>query len=174
MIEFVENVHHQSGEGQRGGLSEWMNVMDVCSCRLKEGCKSIIWNEKTNRLFRCCTFYNNIFRHLDDALRSTTQHGCRQEIYMKATQINMEESERETFTMGVLPNRRRTPQNEELEPKRGSFFFLSYGHGLGMKSLTLTRIPYFANYATENRLKHHSPLLPFYILYIIFYTLLLA
>ena len=43
------------------------------------------------RLYRLVanhTLYSNIFRHLDDALHSSTRH-------MKETQTNMEESERD-------------------------------------------------------------------------------
>lgn len=90
-------------------------------------------------LFYCVTnhtLYGKMFHFLDDAMRSSTRHGCRQEICIKETQTNTEDSERDTEC--GMSNRRMTPTGQDKT--RRSYLIeglpLSYGCDLAMKSLT--------------------------------------
>ena len=77
------------------------------------------------KIFMVC----NIFLNLDDTLHSSAQ----QEMCMKATQTNMEESEHDT-------ERGNSKQERDSYLKDG--LFLTHGCGLGMKSLTQTSKTY--------------------------------
>ncbi len=75
------------------------------------------------RLFRCVANHS-LHGHLDAALHSSVRHGCRQEICMKATQTNMEESERDTErgTFEKDKDSEQPRQNEELLPQKKGYF----------------------------------------------------
>ena len=76
----------------------------------------------------------NIFCCLDDTLHYSAEHGCKQEICIKATEINMEKSECD-IKQGISEQKDKDKTRSSYLKER---LLLTHERGLGMKSLTRT------------------------------------
>lgn len=81
-----------------------------------------------------CTLDGEIFPNLDDALHSSAWHRRRQEGCRKATQTNVEESERDA-------EQGNSEQENDSDQPRQSKELKTYVFGLGLKSQSRTRTP---------------------------------
>ena len=102
-------------------------------------------------LFCFATNHTLVFPHWGGALRSSKQHGSRQEICIKATKTNTRQSERDAE---IIPNRgtqMSQHKNEELVPKRkaASVAWTWFGYE-GEKK-------HFANYGANSSPQQNKP-----------------
>lgn len=84
------------------------------------------------------SLYGHIFDHVDISLCSSTWQGCRQ----AQSQINTEDSKRDTEQGNSRPEKAPTSQHKMKCLYLKDVLPLLYGHGVGQKL-------YFANYAAD-------------------------